>query len=95
MSDIDVKREFAKRERKVTLIVFVAFLLFGGVAGINHFTSIDINIAFPFLLGAALCVFGFYKFYRCPKCNSVPPALGQEGVQISPKECGRCGAKLR
>lgn len=95
MEDLRIINEFANRERKVTIAVLVAFVIFGGVIAINYFADIYINPAIPFFVGLAICITGFYKWYRCPKCNSVPRALGRAGVQISPHYCGECGAKLR
>lgn len=95
MTENVVIKEFAKRERKLTVIFAVSFAIFGLTLLMNAFTEIYINPALPFLVSFALIFFGLYKVYRCPACNSAPRAIGRAGVQISPKNCGNCGIKLK
>ena len=95
MTENEVINEFAKREQKLTVIFAVTFAIFGLTLLINALSETYINLALPFLIGFALIYFGLYKVYRCPACNSAPRAIGRAGVQISPKSCGNCGAKLK
>jgi uncharacterized membrane protein len=37
---------------------------------------------------------GVRRFYRCPKCESVPLTWGR-GLELLPDVCRQCGAKLR
>ncbi len=94
MNEQEIINEFNKRKRKLTVFFAVAFALFGFPFLVNSLTEIYLNPTFSFLIGFGLISFGLYN-YRCPNCNSIPPALGQPGVQLAPKECGKCGVKLR
>ncbi len=95
MIDREVINEFAKRERKLTVIFAVSFAIFGFTLLFNTLSDAYINPTFPFLVGFVLISYGLYKVYRCPVCNAAPRALGRAGVQIAPKNCGNCGVKLR
>ncbi|QSX39452.1 hypothetical protein [Shewanella cyperi] len=95
MTESEVINEFAKRERKLTVILALSFAVFGFTLLFNALADAYINPTFPFLVGFVLMFYGLYKVYRCPECNSAPRALGKAGVQISPKNCTNCGVKLR
>lgn len=95
MDDIEVIKKFALAERKFTLIIFISVLLFLSTFIAEQLGFGYLNPAYGFLAGFALFIFGVFRIYKCPKCGSMPKALGTEGIQISPKACGHCGVKLR
>jgi hypothetical protein len=37
---------------------------------------------------------GVRRYYRCPKCESIPMTWGR-GLELFPDACRQCGAKLR
>jgi uncharacterized membrane protein len=95
MTEDEIKIEFRKRERKVLVFSVIAVIVLSVYFIAKFVVNIYINPAFPFFVCFALVFVALFKFYRCPKCNSLPPPLGGEGIQIAPRDCGRCGAKLR
>lgn len=95
MTDLNIKVEFAARERKYLRALFVFALPLVIVVAVNSLSGVYVNPAFPFLVLVSGFIFATYKWYRCPKCDSIPRALGRPGVQLFPKECVECGAKLR
>ena len=95
MEDLNVKAVFATRERKFFWALLVCALPLVSVITINYLSNLYVNPGFPFFVLVSGFIFATIKWYRCPKCDSVPRALGRPGVQLFPKECGECGVKLR
>ena len=94
MTESEVIIEFAKKEKRLTVLFAVSFVMFGVTLLFNAVTETYINPTIPFLIGFGLIFYGLYN-YRCPNCNHMPAPLGGSGIQISPKKCGTCGVKLR
>jgi cation transport ATPase len=95
MTEDEIKVEFRKRERKVLVSTFIAAIVLGAYFVSSFIIDIYINPSIPFIVFFAVIFVSLFKFYRCPKCNSLPPPLGGEGIQLAPRDCGRCGVKLR
>ena len=95
MPNLKIKAEFASRERKFLTALLIFALPFAVVVVINSFSSTYINPGFPFVIMVLGFMFATYRWYRCPKCNSIPRALGNPGVQLFAKKCGEWGAQLR
>jgi len=95
MPDLKIKTEFAAREKKFLWGLLIFALPFAVVVVINSFSSIYINPSFPFVIMVLGFMFATFTWYRCPKCNSIPRASGNSGVQLFAKKCGECGAQLR
>jgi hypothetical protein len=95
MDDSEVIKRFAVAERKFTIVLVASFILFFSTFILEKLGFGYINPAFGFLSGIIIFTIGALKIYKCPKCGSMPKALGAQGIQMSPKSCGNCGVKLR
>lgn len=95
LTEQEIISEFLKREKIVTRYFSASVALVLIYIVIFYSFSYYINPAIPFLLVFVLVFGSLYKYYRCPKCNSLPKGLGSEGIQLTPKRCGGCGCRLR
>ncbi|NQZ90695.1 MAG: hypothetical protein HRT54_24315 [Colwellia sp.] len=91
----DVTEQFKSVQNKFYIILLLTILFFASGFVLKYF---DVELFNPFygaFIGVLIFNIGVWKFYRCPKCNSVPFALGGDGVEICPKFCQKCGAKFK
>ena len=95
LTEQEIVSEFLKREKIVTRYFLVSAVLVLVYLVLFYLVGFYINPAIPFIIVFGLIFGSLYKYYRCPKCNSLPKGLGVEGVQLAPKDCGMCGCRLR
>ncbi|WDD97444.1 hypothetical protein [Thalassomonas actiniarum] len=91
----DVSEQFKTVQKRFYTVLLLTVSLFASGFILKSFNLELFNPFYGALFGVLVFNIGVWLFYRCPKCNTVPFALGGEGVEIRPKSCQKCGAKFR
>ncbi|GAA0853815.1 hypothetical protein GCM10009114_07510 [Aliiglaciecola litoralis] len=91
----DVSEQFKPIQKRFYVILLLTAVFFSSGFILQYFGIEFLNPFYGALIGVLIFNVGIWLYYRCPKCNSVPFALGSEGVEIRPKSCHKCGSKFR
>ncbi len=91
----DVSEQFKPIQKRFYVILVLSVIFFASCFILQYFVIEFLNPFYGALIGVLIFNIGIWLYYRCPKCHSVPFALGSDGVEIRPKSCHKCGTKFR